>query len=78
VVKENRTVSLRPVRLGPTEGDSSAVESGLAPGELVVVDGGDKLRDGTKVELAAKPGGARSGQEGDAPRNGRKPRRPSS
>jgi len=78
VVKEDRTVVLRPIRLGSAEGDSTAVENGVAPGELVVVDGGDKLRDGAKVELAARPGGAGAGQDGGAARNGRKPRRPGS
>jgi multidrug efflux system membrane fusion protein len=31
-------------------GDNAAVE-GVKPGEMVVVDGADKLRDGSKVEI---------------------------
>ncbi len=53
VVKDNKTVTVRPLQLGPTEGESVAVTSGLAPGDVVVVVGGDKLREGTKVEIVA-------------------------
>jgi multidrug efflux system membrane fusion protein len=51
VVKPDQTVAMRPVTLGPTQGDDAAVEAGLDTGELVVVDGADKLRDGAKVEV---------------------------
>ncbi|HTP42607.1 MAG TPA: MdtA/MuxA family multidrug efflux RND transporter periplasmic adaptor subunit [Nitrospiria bacterium] len=54
VVKADRTVAVRPIKLGPTQGERAAVETGLAPGELVVVDGTGKLREGAKVELAAQ------------------------
>ncbi len=50
VVKDGG-VSLRPVKLGPTEGGNIAIASGLQPGEVVVVDGADKLREGAKVAL---------------------------
>ena len=51
LVKPDQTVSMRPVKLGPTQGDDAAVDSGVSPGELLVVDGADKLREGAKVEL---------------------------
>ena len=51
-VNEDLTVAMRPVRLGPTEGANTAVERGIKPGQLVVVDGTDRLREGAKVELA--------------------------
>jgi multidrug efflux system membrane fusion protein len=51
VVKPDQTVAMRPVTVGPTQGDDAAIESGLAPGDLVVVDGADKLREGAKVEV---------------------------
>lgn len=51
VVKADNTVEFRRVTLGPTEGDEVSVESGLAPGERVVTDGAERLRDGAKVEL---------------------------
>lgn len=51
VVKEDKTVSLRPVKMGAVENDNVAIESGLKPGELVVTDGIDRLREGAKVEV---------------------------
>jgi multidrug efflux system membrane fusion protein len=49
-VNDDNTVSVRLVKLGPTEGETTVIESGLAPGERVVTDGADKLRDGAKIE----------------------------
>jgi membrane fusion protein, multidrug efflux system len=51
VVKPDQTAELRLVKPGITEGDQMSVASGLAPGELVVVDGADKLQQGTKMEV---------------------------
>jgi membrane fusion protein, multidrug efflux system len=67
VVKEDKSVSMRPVKLGPVEGDNVAVESGVKPGDLVVVDGIDRLREGAKVEVSS-PAPAKAG-----PRTGRDP-----
>lgn len=53
VVKEDKTVTVRLVQLGPVEGERVVVENGLKPGEQVVVDGADKLREGARVELPA-------------------------
>lgn len=54
VVKSDNTVTVRPVKLGPTQGDNIAVDTGLVPDEQVVVDGTDKLREGSKVELGVQ------------------------
>jgi multidrug efflux system membrane fusion protein len=51
VVKEDKTISVRPLKLGPAESEKVAVLEGLKPGEQVVVDGIDKLREGARVEL---------------------------
>ncbi len=65
VVKEDKTVALRPLTTGPVEGGVTVAESGVQPGELVVVDGADRLRDGAKVEI---PGSSSPNDKGDAPR----------
>ncbi len=65
VVKDDKTISMRPVTLGPVENDMVVIESGVMPGELVVVDGIDRLREGAKVEVSA-PFVPRSGRGGDA------------
>ncbi|MGZ5622283.1 MAG: MdtA/MuxA family multidrug efflux RND transporter periplasmic adaptor subunit [Methylobacter sp.] len=51
VLKEDQTVTVRPLTLGPTEGEKVAVLEGLKPNEQVVVDGADKLRENMKVKL---------------------------
>jgi multidrug efflux system membrane fusion protein len=51
VVKEDRTVGVRPVVVGVSHAEDSAIESGLAPADVVVVDGTEKLREGTKVDV---------------------------
>lgn len=58
---EEKTVALRLVTLGTVTADTVAIEKGLAAGEIVVVDGADKLRQGAKVELMTAGGGAREG-----------------
>ena len=74
VVKEDRTVELRKVSVGMAEGDNVSVESGLAPGELVVVEGSDRLRDGAKVEIPDRAARA-APAEGKAPAKGEGKRR---
>jgi len=49
LVKQDQTVTVRPVTLGVTEGDQTQVLSGLQPGDVVITDGVDKLQEGTKV-----------------------------
>lgn len=51
VVNPDRTVSVRAVEIGASDEGKVEVKSGLAPGELVVVDGADRLREGARVEL---------------------------
>ncbi len=51
LVQPDKTVAVRTVRLGPTEGDNTGVEEGLSPGDLVVVEGVERLRQGSRVEL---------------------------
>lgn len=61
VVGAEGTVSVRRVKLGPAQGESVSVESGLAAGEMVVVDGADKLREGAKVDASTREAGSGKG-----------------
>jgi len=54
VVKADRTATVRPISIGEIQGVEASVKTGLSPGELVVVDGADRLREGTRVELRAQ------------------------
>jgi multidrug efflux system membrane fusion protein len=58
VVKTDQTAALRPVTVGITQEGNSSITSGLSVGELVVVDGADRLRDGSKVEVKGQNSGA--------------------
>ena len=58
VVKTDQTAALRPVTVGITQEGNSSITSGLSVGELVVVDGADRLRDGSKVEVKGQSSGA--------------------
>jgi multidrug efflux system membrane fusion protein len=51
-------VAMRGVRLGPSDGERAVIESGLQPGQRVVVEGVDRLRDGAKVVVTRPPKGA--------------------
>jgi len=51
VVSPEKTVEVRDVTLGPSEGDDTQIAKGVAPGELVVVDGTQALRPGAPVTL---------------------------
>jgi multidrug efflux system membrane fusion protein len=57
IVKPDQTADMRMVKVSAAQSGIAAIESGLNPGELVVVDGTDKLRQGSRVsvQLAANP-----------------------
>lgn len=55
VVQPDNTVAMRGVTLGPQDGDKIAILKGLNPGENVVTDGADRLRDGSEVTVAKGP-----------------------
>ncbi|WP_144142996.1 MdtA/MuxA family multidrug efflux RND transporter periplasmic adaptor subunit [Paraburkholderia sp. BCC1884] len=64
VVKADNTVTVRPVKIGPVDGERTSIKSGLAVGERVVIDGSDRLKEGAKITVPAdRPRGA-SGAHG--------------
>jgi multidrug efflux system membrane fusion protein len=74
LVGANDTVSARAVDLGPLDGAMFAVNTGLSPGDRVVVDGADRLRDGAKVLVSAAEGsnGGGTARPADAVAPGKK------
>jgi membrane fusion protein, multidrug efflux system len=56
VIGDNQAVSIRPVTLGTSLDNVVAIEKGLKAGERVVIDGADKLRDGSPVEIVRPEG----------------------
>jgi multidrug efflux system membrane fusion protein len=61
-VQDNSTVDLRKVVVGPSEGDEVAIESGITPGEPVVIEGVDRVQRGTKVAARMVDGGSVKGK----------------
>ena len=53
VVKSDKTVDARKIAEAGAEGDQTAIQSGVRPGELVVVEGLDRLQPGTHVTVAS-------------------------
>jgi multidrug efflux system membrane fusion protein len=74
VVGADDTVSVRTLVLGPLDGGMYAVTTGLTPGERVVVDGIDRLRDGAQVLITA--GGDESHSQAAPPADSETPAKP--
>ncbi|HJW41480.1 MAG TPA: efflux RND transporter periplasmic adaptor subunit [Rhizomicrobium sp.] len=70
VVQPDKTVAQRTVTLGPGNATMVSIAQGLKPGDVVVVDGADRLRDGSEVALpnatapSAKPSAPAAGAAG--------------
>jgi multidrug efflux system membrane fusion protein len=56
VVKADKTVERQSVVVGPTQGDTTAIKSGLNAGDIVVTDGLDKLQPGNQVVVRMDKG----------------------
>ena len=50
VVKQDKTVESRPIKVALTEGLTGVIDSGVNPGEQVVTDGQEKLQPGSRVD----------------------------
>jgi membrane fusion protein, multidrug efflux system len=72
-VKPDSTVDMRPVEVQLTEGDETAIRKGVQPGEVVIVEGVDKLQPGSKVAVGAPgaPAPRPGGGSREAPREGK-------
>ena len=75
VVKtESQTAEMRSVSVGLTQGNLAAITNGLAPGELVVTDGQDKLQNNSKVDYQMGGGGPKgksgAGSQSGTPQSG--------
>lgn len=61
VMKPDKTVEVHEVQVAITQDNTSAISSGISPGDIVVTDGQDKLQAGSKVEPRA--GGGKNHQQ---------------
>jgi multidrug efflux pump subunit AcrA (membrane-fusion protein) len=51
VIDAEHAARLKPITLGPLQGDQASIAAGLAPGEWVITAGVHDLRDGQPVPL---------------------------
>ena len=65
VIGEDDTASVRQVQLGAAHGDRVAVVDGLEAGERVVLEGLDRLHEGSKVEVVTTDAGAEADDDAD-------------
>jgi membrane fusion protein, multidrug efflux system len=79
LAEKNNTVKIRPVTVALSSGNSVGITSGIQPGDSVVVDGQDKLQDGSKIEAraATAESASSSGQQSQDPDQTPAPNQPS-
>jgi membrane fusion protein, multidrug efflux system len=74
VLKEDKTVAMRPVTTGQATVDRIQVVKGLQLGERVITEGADRLRDGSRVVLPGDaPAGGRRRDGASSPASGTRP-----
>jgi len=62
VVSGGDTVNIRVVTLSQTTGNNIGISAGINSGDVVVIDGQDKLQDGSKVLTSTSPTGGGAGR----------------
>jgi multidrug efflux system membrane fusion protein len=76
LINADNTVSVRPIELGPSNGDKVAVKAGLSANDRIVVDGTDRLREGASIVartaetgVTAETSVGRAGTRGESTRH---------
>ena len=68
VIDAEDKVQIRQVRTGPSDGEFTLIEEGVAAAERVVVEGTDRLREGSKVQVIGEGTSEPTPGEENAPR----------
>jgi multidrug efflux system membrane fusion protein len=66
IVNPDNTVSVRVVKLGPSDNGMYEIASGLSAGDRVVTDGTDRLSDGARVMIPGSPPSAADAEPGNS------------
>lgn len=74
IVNGEQKATVRDVVLGPSDGNDQSITKGIEPGEIVVVEGIDRLREGRPVTLVGDqpPAGAPKAPKGEKGKRGEK------
>ena len=75
-VDSTNVVKIHNITVAQTTDTSAGLTAGLNPGEVVVIDGQDKLQDGSKVTPSSGDNKARGAGAGNAANNGNAPSSP--
>jgi len=76
LVQADNTVTARSIKVGITEGERVQVLSGLQAGDKVVIDGADRLKEGSEVQMqTASEADPTAGHAKSAPGDARKKRK---
>ncbi|APC18870.1 efflux transporter periplasmic adaptor subunit [Pseudomonas frederiksbergensis] len=51
VLDGDKKVTIRPLKIGASDGDNTVINEGLKPGDRVVLEGTDRLKEGSEVEV---------------------------
>jgi membrane fusion protein, multidrug efflux system len=62
VLQPDKTVQVRNVAIGAVDAEESEIKGGVAANDVVIVQGVDKLQEGTHVQAQIQPFGGQSGQ----------------
>ncbi len=73
VVRSDQTVMMRTVKIGVSHEDVVSIDQGVSPGELVVVSGVERLREGSPVEVKSQATGTPQGRSETKPEQEQKP-----
>ncbi|MGI4813012.1 MAG: efflux RND transporter periplasmic adaptor subunit, partial [Janthinobacterium lividum] len=66
LVKPDNTVTVRKVKTGAVDGERTAVTQGVDAGDTVVIDGTDRLREGSRISAPGAVGAAGASGAGAA------------
>ncbi len=72
VMHPDETAHMQPVKTGPGQGETISIAQGLTPGQTVITEGGDRLREGSSVQLPGQAPAGRSGGRGKGGQDGRR------
>jgi membrane fusion protein, multidrug efflux system len=75
LVNKSDTVSVHKVTLGPSDGRNTVIMEGLKAGDIVVIQGTDRLSDGASIKIASPAGLGRSEPRGAKGRHAPSPGR---
>jgi multidrug efflux system membrane fusion protein len=69
VAKPDHTADIRPVTIAFIQENQASIASGVAPGDVVITDGQDKLQEGSEIELRAPAAPVNQNQTAGAPQS---------